>query len=163
MIRCNLLQPNPVMPDQFTGTESGDTTDKTKGIINTTSNIIRTGRQPATSATMKTTDIDILRASINNETAQINWSELQRFFAGGWLIYVSEDTNLLDVAVAFTIDDKDQVSRWLTTGEVAKVSDEQARSWHRDNTTFWSTVVKPWVLIQPTNTDNKDRSQQVTQ
>ena len=97
----------------------------------------------------KTTDIDVLRANINNETSQITWSELQRFFAGGWLIYVSSDTNLLDVAVAFSLDNKDEVSKWLTSGEVAKVSDKQAKQWHEDNATFWANVVKPWVLIQP--------------
>ena len=95
------------------------------------------------------TDIDVLRANINNETSQINWGELQRFFAGGWLIYVSSHTNLLDVAVAFSLDDKEQVSRWLTSGEVAKVSDEQAKQWHENDMAFWANVVKPWVLIQP--------------
>jgi len=102
-----------------------------------------------TSDNDKITDTDILRANINNETSQISWNELQRFFAGGWLIYVSIDTNLLDVAVAFSLDDKDEVSKWLTSGEVAKVTDEQAKQWHEENTPFWSTVVKPWVLIQP--------------
>ena len=102
----------------------------------------------------KTIDIDALRANINNETSQIDWSELQRFFAGGWLIYVSSNTNLLDVAVAFSLDNKDEVSKWLTSGEVAKVSDEQAKQWHKENTIFWANVVKPWVLIQPlTQTD----------
>lgn len=96
-----------------------------------------------------TSDADVLRANINSETSQISWSELQRFFAGGWLIYVSSTTNLLDVAVAFSLDDKDKVSKWLTSGEVAKVSDEQAKQWHEKNATFWSTVVKPWVLVQP--------------
>lgn len=95
------------------------------------------------------TDVDVLRANINNETSQISWHELQRFFAGGWLIYVSSTANLLDVAVAFTLDDKDKVSRWLNSGDIAKVSDEQAKRWVNKNTTFWSTVVKPWVLIQP--------------
>jgi hypothetical protein len=95
------------------------------------------------------TDIDVLRANINNETSQISWNELQRFFAGGWLIYVSSNTNLLDVAVAFSLDNKDEVSKWLNSGNVARVSDEQAKRWHHDNALFWSTVVKPWVLIQP--------------
>jgi len=93
--------------------------------------------------------IAVLRANINNETSQIEWQELQRFFAGGWLIYVSSTSNLLDVAVAFSQDDKEQVSKWLTSGDVAKVTDEQAKQWHNENATFWSTVVKPWVLIQP--------------
>ncbi len=99
----------------------------------------------------KPTDIDGLRANINNETSQINWSELQRFFAGGWLIYVAGNANLLDVAVAFSLDNKDEVSKWLSSGEVAKVSDAQAKQWHKKDATFWSTVVKPWVLIQPLN------------
>ncbi|NOQ90435.1 MAG: DUF2288 family protein [Gammaproteobacteria bacterium] len=97
----------------------------------------------------KTTDIDVLRANINNETSQINWNELQRFFAGGWLIYVDANTNLLDVAVAFSLDNKDEVSKWLTSGEVAKVTDAQAKQWHNNNATFWANVIKPWVLIQP--------------
>ena len=99
------------------------------------------------------TDLDVLRANINNETSQIAWHELQRFFAGGWLIYVSTNINLLDVAVAFSVDDKDRVTTWLTAGDVAKVDDEQARAWHEANTTFWSTVIKPWVLIQPVSGD----------
>ena len=101
----------------------------------------------------KISETDTLRASINSETAQIDWNELQRFFAGGWLIYVSSDANLLDVAVAFSLDDKEEVSKWLTSGHVAKVTDEQAKRWHQNNTSFWSTVVKPWVLVQPV-TDN---------
>jgi len=97
----------------------------------------------------KKTDSAALRANINNETSQIDWLELQRFFAGGWLIYVSSNINLLDVAVAFTQDNKDEVSKWLASGDVAKVSDKQAKQWHSDNTRFWANVVKPWVLIQP--------------
>ena len=104
----------------------------------------------------RTTDIDALRANINNETSQINWSELQRFFAGGWLIYVSSNSNLLDVAVAFSLDNKEDVSKWLTSGDVAKVTDDQAKQWHEEDTAFWANVIKPWVLIQPvTQTDDK--------
>lgn len=100
---------------------------------------------------------DVLRANINNETSQINWHELQRFFAGGWLIFVSEKLNLLDVAVAFSVDDKEQVSKWLTLGDVAKVTDHQAKQWHDEDQPFWSTVVKPWVLIQPMTETKSDR------
>ena len=100
---------------------------------------------------------DVLRANINNETSQISWDELQRFFAGGWLIYVSDKSNLLDVAVAFSLDDKEQVSKWLTLGDVGKVTDEQAKCWHDTKQLFWSTVVKPWVLIQPITETESDK------
>ena len=104
-------------------------------------------------------DIDTLRANINAETAQINWHELQRFFAGGWLIYVNSQANLLDVAVAFSTDNKEQVEQWLTSGNVAKVSDQQAKQWHEQKAVFWSTVVKPWVLIQPLSDTAADASE----
>jgi len=100
---------------------------------------------------------DVLRANINSETSQISWEELQRFFAGGWLIYVSDKFNLLDVAVAFSLDDKEQVGKWLTLGDVAKVTDEQAKQWHNDKQLFWSTVIKPWVLIQPMTEAKSDK------
>lgn len=93
-------------------------------------------------------DIAVLRASINNETSKIHWEELQRFFAGGWLIVVNSKTNLLDVAVAFSLDDKAQVSQWLAAGELARVSDAQAKQWQKNNSLFWANVVKPWVLVQ---------------
>jgi hypothetical protein len=104
-----------------------------------------------TTKTPEKANMAMVRANINNETSQIDWLELQRFFAGGWLIFVSSKTNLLDVAVAFTLDNKEEVSKWLTSGEVGRVSDEQARQWHSENTRFWANVVKPWVLIQPVN------------
>jgi len=104
-------------------------------------------------------DLDVLRANINNETSQINWDELQRFFAGGWLIYVDTNSNLLDVAVAFSQDDKEEVSKWLTSGEVAKVTDAQAKQWHEDNTSFWANVIKPWVLIQPVEQTNTSETE----
>lgn len=107
--------------------------------------------------TNNTYDMDVLRANINNETSQISWHELQRFFAGGWLIYVSNTTSILDIAVAFSQDNKEQVSKWLNTGEVAKVTDKQAKQWHSSNASFWATVVRPWVLIQPvTQTGNSE-------
>ncbi len=110
--------------------------------------------------TQKTnTDSAVLRANINNETSQIHWHELQRFFAGGRLIYIHLAINLLDVAIAFSNDDKERVSYWLNTGEIAKVSDSQAKQWHQANTIFWATVVKPWVLIQPATSDNNNINQ----
>ena len=113
-----------------------------------------------TASDKEPTDVGVFRANLNHEPSHVNCSEPQRFFAGGWLIYVSSETNLLDVAVAFSQDDKDKVSKWLTSGEVAKVSDEQAKQWHAEDAIFWSTVVKPWVLIQPSKEPDTPTSDQ---
>jgi len=92
---------------------------------------------------------EILRAKVNLETSRIGWRELQRFFASGVAVAVSGDLDLVEVAFQFSEDNKAQVERWLLTGKVGKVSDEQARIWFDADAQMWAVVVSPWVLLQP--------------
>ena len=50
------------------------------------------------------------------ETAQIEWSELQRFFARGVLLKVARDIDLVSVAEAVASDGTKQVAEWLSAG-----------------------------------------------
>lgn len=93
-----------------------------------------------------------LRTKINRETARLPWAELQRHFAQGTVIYVSEELDLIDVAVRVAHDDKDNVARWMAEGKVAKVSDVQAALWAEANASVWACVVSPFVLVQPQKT-----------
>ena len=88
------------------------------------------------------------KKEINLETSQIPWHELQRFFASGMAIYIAEEIDLVEVAYQFSIDNKSQVEQWLKQEKVAPVSDQQALKWYEENTTVWSVVVKPWILVQ---------------
>ena len=99
---------------------------------------------------MTTPDLqEIARTKVNRETSRIAWKELQRFFASGAAIFVSDDLDLVEVAFQFSQDNKAQVERWLLTGKVGKVSDEQAAAWVEADATAWAVVVSPWVLVQP--------------
>ena len=89
------------------------------------------------------------RTKLNLETARIAWQELQRFFASGGAIYVSEELDLIEVAYQFSEDNKLQVERWMLTGQVARVSDEQALAWYEADAVMWAVVVSPYVLVQP--------------
>lgn len=91
------------------------------------------------------------KKEINLETSQIPWHELQRFFASGMAIYISEEIDLVEAAYQFSIDNKSQVEQWLKQEKVAPVSDQQALKWYEENTTVWSVVVNPWVLAQERN------------
>src|SRR5476651_1103600 len=55
------------------------------------------------------------------ETAQIEWSELQRFFARGVLLKVARDIDLVSVAEAVASDDTKQVTEWLSAGLLERV------------------------------------------
>ncbi|WP_394781574.1 DUF2288 domain-containing protein [Undibacterium sp.] len=89
-----------------------------------------------------------LKAKLVQETAQFPWKELLRHFATGSVIVVSAELDLIEVAFQMSKDNKDQVARWLTSGEVARVSDLQAKAWLDDNVNLWTVVVRPWILVQ---------------
>ncbi len=93
-----------------------------------------------------------LRHKINRETARLPWSELTRHFAQGTVVYVSEELDLVDVAVRISHDDKASISAWMAAGKVAKVTDLQAQTWSESNAELWTSVVSPFVLVQPQKT-----------
>jgi hypothetical protein len=90
-----------------------------------------------------------LHDKINHETALIKWSELERHFASGSVVYVSEELDLIKVALQIAHDDKESVQRWMAEGKVAKVTDVQAQSWLVSDAELWASVVSPFVLVQP--------------
>ena len=94
-------------------------------------------------------DYTPLALDLNQETAQIAWRELQRFFARGVTVAVAPELDLLQVASEIARDNKAAVMAWMETNQVAAVSDEQALRWLDADAHVWSVVVKPWVLVQP--------------
>lgn len=76
------------------------------------------------------------------------WRELARFFAGGRLIRVAPEMDLLEVAAAIAEDHSARVVSWLETGRIATVSDDEARGWQQADARLWAVVIKPWVLVQ---------------
>ncbi|QSA98919.1 DUF2288 domain-containing protein [Methylococcus sp. EFPC2] len=89
-----------------------------------------------------------LNAKLNQETGRLTWSELERHFARGALIWVSGQLDLVEVAAAMAADDKAVVQQWLTEHLLGKAGIEEARRWHETQPEFWAVVTAPWVLIQ---------------
>lgn len=96
----------------------------------------------------KMTEQDIRRASVNLETAQIAWKELQRLFASGAVIAVSADLDLVEVAFQISEDNAAQVAQWMDAGQIARVTDQQALTWYGADAMVWAVVVRPYVLVQ---------------
>ena len=93
---------------------------------------------------------EIDRINLNLETSRIAWEELQRFFASGKAIFVSDTLDLIDVAIQISKDNKEQVEQWMEAGLVTPVSDAQAQTWFEANAEVWAVVVRPYVLVQDT-------------
>ena len=94
------------------------------------------------------TDQENNRNKINRETARIAWKELQRHFASGATLVVSDDLDLVEVALQMSSDNRALFEQWLTVGKINEVSDEQALAWYEADAKMWSVVVSPWVLVQ---------------
>jgi hypothetical protein len=90
-----------------------------------------------------------LRIKINLETARLPWAELERHFAQGTVIYVSEELDLVDVAVRISHDDKASIAAWMADGKIGKVNDVQALTWTASGALLWTSVVSPFILVQP--------------
>jgi len=94
---------------------------------------------------------DIDRAQVNLETAQIGWRELQPYFARGVTVAVDASLDLVEVAFQISKDNKAQVAQWLESGQIGKVSDEQALAWYEADALLWAVVARPYVLVQDKN------------
>jgi hypothetical protein len=90
----------------------------------------------------------IEREKLNQETSQIAWQALQRFFATGQAISVVPELDLINAAYAVSQDDAAQVEKWMADGKLCPVSDSQAIEWLESDAMLWTVVVKPWVLVQ---------------
>jgi len=91
---------------------------------------------------------DLSKEKVNQETSKIAWTELQRFFASGLAVYIAPELDLIDVADAFSKDNKLLVENWIKSQQVHLVTDQQAALWIKNDTEMWAVVIKPWVLVQ---------------
>tara|TARA_R110002072_G_scaffold4650_2_gene32198 strand:- start:50381 stop:50692 length:312 start_codon:yes stop_codon:yes gene_type:complete len=89
-----------------------------------------------------------LKTKLNLETAKAPWRELQTFFAQGLVLNIQKDLDLLTVAEQFAADNKALFEEWLSSGQVVQVSDELAMKWYENDTSVWTLVIKPWILVQ---------------
>jgi hypothetical protein len=82
------------------------------------------------------------------ETAQIEWPELERFFARGVLLKVARDLDLVSAAEALASDDTRRVAEWLSAGLLERVEPGVASDFAARNPELWAVVVSPWVCVQ---------------
>lgn len=85
---------------------------------------------------------------ITASTARINWTELERAFAQGKVIYVAPELNLVEVATAVIDDNRNLVEQWQQQDAMQPLTAEQAIAWSEDDRDLWAVVVAPWVLVQ---------------
>ncbi len=99
-------------------------------------------------------DREEIKARLNAETARIAWSDLERHFARGNVIRVADSTDLIDIAIAMTLDEVDVIARAMQSAEVAPATEDDALGWQ--GCTLWAVVIAPWILVQERANDVRD-------
>lgn len=89
-----------------------------------------------------------LREHFEAEVGQINWKEIERFFASGTVIEIDTALDLVDVAVTATMDNSLLLKKWLEEGLIRHLNDETAIDLSATNASFNGVVVRPWVFVQ---------------
>jgi len=89
-----------------------------------------------------------LSQKLNLETGQLNWQELQTYFARGIVIVVDKERDLIETAKLLHEDNKTQIEAMINNGEITRANDDHARDWLAREPVFWSVVIAPWVLVQ---------------
>lgn len=93
-------------------------------------------------------DIENIKQEILSQTARINYTELERHFAAGKLIYVSDELDLIEVGVNLIQDNKAQFENWVAKNLIYPVTDAQAQHWTLQHSALWTSVINPWILVQ---------------
>lgn len=93
-------------------------------------------------------DPELLRQKLALETARIGWRELEAHHARGVVVQVTDQLDLVEVAMQLISDNKPQFEAWLASGEIGPVADADAHAWHHESAAVWALVVAPWVLVQ---------------
>jgi len=89
-----------------------------------------------------------LTARLNQETAKLSWTELERHFARGSVIKVEQGEDLILTAALFANDDAKAIEDKISQGLVANATMDDAKTWNERQSEFWAVVVAPFVLVQ---------------
>ena len=94
------------------------------------------------------TDETAIREKLQGEIGRVDWQDLRAHATRGALIFVTDDLELVDVAVAVATDQADRITEWVNTERLHKPTPEAVASYASGGWVFDSVVVSPYVLAQ---------------
>lgn len=89
-----------------------------------------------------------LRAHLHGETSKLPWVDLEKHFARGVVFKIEKGTDILDVAIIMSRDDKDSLEQLINDKKVQGAEIEDAKKWHETEASLWTIVIAPFVLVQ---------------
>ena len=89
-----------------------------------------------------------LKTNLKQSANRINFLEIKIDILKDVLFLISPDLDLLDVAEACALDNKDLFKKWIDQGLIRKPESAEIEYWKEENTSFDSCIVKPFLFLQ---------------
>lgn len=85
---------------------------------------------------------------LKEECAPVFYKEIEKFFAKGMLVLVSQEIDIIKVALSLQNDDTETMQNWIASKQVIRVHDEHALKWSKVDETLLAIAAVPWILVQ---------------
>lgn len=86
----------------------------------------------------------------NEDLDIVSWNDVARDFAYNRLCYVDPSLDIVKVAVAMALDDKQKIGQWLAQGNFRLADGNDAKKLaESQNVKLQVLVVSPFVLVRP--------------
>lgn len=92
---------------------------------------------------------EAIRIKLEERIGPVFYSDLAAHLNRDALFVVAPSLSLLACATAVALDDVEQVTRWISSGELRKPSRGERDAWPLAEKRTWiAVVVQPFVLVQ---------------
>jgi len=98
------------------------------------------------------------RQQIQQECAPIAYKEIEQFFARGMLVLITDDLDIVEVALAIQADNTQKINEWISLEKVIRVHDDYAIKWSKQKTLLMAVTAVPWLLVQEISTNQTKKS-----
>lgn len=86
--------------------------------------------------------------SLSESTSVIRFSELKTEILGDFIILVSEDLDLVEVAEACALDDTSSFQTWMEKEQIRKPDADELGILKKTDDLFDCCIVKPFLFLQ---------------
>lgn len=90
-----------------------------------------------------------LKLKFLEEMADVDWPALKKHYERDALIIISQNLDLVEMAIMTAKDDSEQMADLIATAKITKPSEEQVKTWENNpEKKFQFLIVQPFVLAQ---------------
>ena len=89
-----------------------------------------------------------VRNKLNQDLDETFWKDIHSHISRDAVVVISNELDIIDVAMAIYFDKKDEIKSLIDKGKVFKPSIEKITKWQKEEERIQCLVVYPFVVVQ---------------